>query len=102
MPQGQEQDFEQWRHDFFELAIKCDNEEMVNAINSVKERPGLEAAQKRFVEDNFNIFMYRRDATVAKASKEIRNLVKQELDRTNPGTTIMQHICATLDANPLL
>jgi len=107
-PDGQEQqsspekDFEQWKHDFYELSIKGDPNEMLTSIGSVRDRPGLEMTQRRFVQDNMQILLYRQDANVMKATKEIRNLIKEDLDRTNPGTTVMQHVTATLEKDQLL
>lgn len=95
------QDYEQWRHDFMEMAVKCDNEEIVNSLNSIRDHE-LEAHQRRFVEDNLQIFMFRRDANVLKASTEVRNLVKKDLDRTNPGTVLMQHLGEAFQKQPLL
>jgi hypothetical protein len=98
----QPQDFEQWRHDFLELSIKGDVEEMLSSINHIRSVEGLEFSQKKFIEDNFQILLYRQDPAIAKATKEIRNLIKQDLDRTNPGTTVMQHIAAALEKDPIL
>lgn len=100
--QNQEKDFESWRHDFFELAEKCDNDEMITSLKSVRNYPGLLPPQKKFIEDNFQIFMFRRDSNVLQASTAVRNLIKKDLDRINPGTTIMQHLCQALDEQPLL
>ena len=85
-----------------EFAEKCDNTEMMNSINTVRDLPGLEAPQRKFVEDNFQIFAFRRDSNILKASTEIRNAIKKDLDRINPGTTVMQHLCQSLDEQPLL
>jgi hypothetical protein len=101
-PKSNDKDFEQWRHDFMEMAEKCDNTEMMNSINSVRDMPGLESPQRKFVEDNFQIFSFRRDSNILKASTEIRNNIKKDLDRINPGTTVMQHLCQALDEQPLL
>ena len=96
-----DKDYEQWKHEFMEAAVKADNEELIAMLNSVRDHE-LEAPQHKFVEDNFQIFTFRRDANVFKASKEIRNNVKKDLDRTNPGTTLMQHLGQALEQQPLL
>jgi hypothetical protein len=96
-----EKDFEQWRHEFFDLAIKCDPNELISSVRHVRDRE-LEPSQRKFVEDNLAISLYRQDANIAKASQEIRNLIKKDLDRINPGTTVMQHITATLEKMPVL
>lgn len=99
--QPEAKDYEQWRHDFFDLAIKGDPAELISAISMVRERE-LEAPQRKFVEDNLSISLYRQDANIDKASREIRTLIKKDLDQINPGTTIMQHITAVLDKTIVL
>lgn len=100
--QKNDQDFEQWKHEFLQLAIKADTEEMIDAIGAIRDREGLEPSQRKFVEDNLNILLYRRDGTIENVSKQIRKLIKEDLDRTNPGTTIMQHIMSQIEAEPVL
>ena len=95
--QGQAKDFEVWRHEFFELAKKGDTGQMIDAIGVVRDRPGLGAPQKKFVEDNLQIWMYRQD--IEQQADQIRKLVNKDFDITNPGTTLMQHICAVMEEN---
>lgn len=99
--QNANSDYESWKHDFMEAAIKCDNEELVTLLKAIRDRD-LEASQRKFVEDNIQIFMFRRDDNVFKASTQIRNAVKKDLDRTNPGTTLMQHFNQAIEQQPLL
>jgi len=94
-------DFHTWRRQFYDLAIKGDANEMLNAISQVRDRK-LDAAERRFVEDNFQILLLRQDANIDKASKEIRKKISEELDRNNPGVSVMQHIMNTLEAYPML
>lgn len=94
-------DFEQWRHDFLELSIKGDVANMLDSIGAVQNNH-LELTQRKFVEDNLRILLYRQEANVAKASKEIRSLIKDDLDRTNPGTTVMQHVMSVVEKDPIL
>jgi len=94
-------DFDTWRRDFFDLAIKGDTNQMLNAIGQVRDRD-LGASERRFVEDNFQILLLRQDANIDKASKEIRKKITEELDRNNPGVSVMQHITNTLEAYPML
>lgn len=97
-----EKDFEQWKHDFCELSIKGNVEEMLSAISQVNERTGLEPSQRRFIGDNMQILLYRQDANVLNGTKQIRNLIKEDLDRTNPGTTLMQHLMSVVEKDLLL
>ena len=104
MPEGISDDgadFEDWRQEFFDLAIKADTNDMIDAIGQVRDRQ-LDAAQRRFVEDNLEVVLFRQDANLDKASKEIRKLISQELDRNYPSVSVMQHINNTLESYPLL
>lgn len=100
-PEDENKDYDQWRHQFMELAVRAENEELINMLTSVQDNE-MEASERKFVEDNLQIFMYRRDSNVLKASNVIRNAIKKDLDRTNPGTTLMQHLGKALDEQPLL
>lgn len=94
-------DFHTWRRDFFELAIKGDTNEMIDAINQMRDRD-LGPTERRFVEDNLQILLLRQDSNVDRASKEIRKKITEELDRNNPGVSVMQHIMNTLESYPML
>lgn len=94
-------DFEDWKTDFFKLAQRGDVMKMLDSIGEVRDQ-NLGPSQRKFVEDNLQILLFRQDANIDKASKEIRKLIKQELDRNSPAVTVMQHITNTLEAYPLL
>jgi hypothetical protein len=91
-----DKDFWKWKKEFFELSIKGNTEDMLNSIKLV-DTEGLESSQLKFLSDNMQILLYRQDANIAKASKEIRKLMKTDLDRSNPATSIMQHITNVLE-----
>jgi hypothetical protein len=95
------EDFEAWRANYFELAIKGDTNEMIDALGQVRDRQ-LDAQQRRFVEDNMQVVLLRQDANFDKAAKEIRKQISQELDRNNPSVSLMQHIMATLETYPII
>lgn len=95
--EGQGQDFATWRKTFFKLAVKGDPVEMMNSLEAIREQTGLTAPQRKFVEDNWNILVLRQNANIDKASKEIRKLIKQNLDRNNPAVSIMQHMTNVLE-----
>lgn len=99
---AENKDFEQWKHDFCELSIKNDVEGMIDSISQVRMRPGLEPFQRKFVEDNLQVLLYRREVNVQQANKEIRNLIKKDLDKTNPGTTIMSHFVSVIQKDQML
>lgn len=96
-----DRDFEEWKNDYFELAIKGDTTEMINALRQVVKKP-LDPTQNKFVYDNSQIQLFREDANVEKASKEIRKLMKDNLDENYPATSTMQHITETLEKYPML
>ena len=57
MPDGisdESQDFDTWQREFFELSIKGDTNDMLDAISQVRDR-NLTAANRRFVEDNLDV-----------------------------------------------
>lgn len=95
--EGGNQDYEQWKKTFFKLAIKGDPVEMMNALEPIREQQGLTAPQRKFVEDNWNILVLRQNANIDKASKEVRKLIKQNLDRNNPAVSVMQHMTNVLE-----
>lgn len=102
MPEiAEEKDFEIWRRDFFDLAIKGDPNEMMDAINQVRDRD-LSPTQRKFVEDNFQILLLRQDANIDEATKEIRKLISKEMDLHSPGVVLLRHLNETLESHPLL
>lgn len=94
-------DFEEWKTDFFKLSVKGDTPKMLDSIGQIRDG-ALNAPQRKFVEDNVQVLLCRQDANVEKASREIRKLIKQELDRNHPAVSVMQHVVNTLDSYPLL
>lgn len=99
---GEDEDFEQWKNKFFKAAVKGDANELIDILNEVRELENLQPYQRKFVEDNFNIQLLRLNANVDKASKEIRNNLKQNLDRNNPATSVVNHITDVLTQEQLL
>jgi hypothetical protein len=96
-----DKDFEEWRTEYFKLAIKGDTEEMLQSLKQMGKRE-LDATQNKFVLDNIQIMYIREDSNVEKASKEIRKLVKDSLDENYPATSLMQHITSALEKLPVL
>lgn len=90
-------DFEKWRGEFVELSQSADTKDMLDSIRPWVAKPNLEPPQAKFVSDNYQILLYREDATVDKAMKETRGLIRKNIDRTYPGTSIMQHLTATIE-----
>lgn len=97
MPEEREEkDFETWKTEFFKLAIRGDVGKMIDSINEVRD-DDLEIAQRKFVEDNLQILFLRQDANIDKASKEIRRLIKDQLDQNSPGVSIIQHLSSVVE-----
>lgn len=94
-------DFESWKNKYFKESIKGDTSALIDMINQVRERD-LNPYQEKFVEDNLNIQLIRNNANVDRAAREIRKLLKQQLDRNNPSTSVVTHIFNTLESDPIL
>jgi len=80
---GEEVDFEKWKKDFIVATTKGDVEELKQMLLDVRERD-LDPYQRKFVEDNYQIILLRENANIDEASKDIRRLLKEEVDHNNP------------------
>lgn len=96
-----EEDFEVWKIQYVKESIKGDPHALANMIMKVRDRE-LDAYPRKFVEDNLDINFLRQNANLFEASTEVRKLIKKDLDRTNPGTSVVNHLTSILDQNPLL
>ena len=96
-----EQDFEQWKDAYFKETVKGDVNKLVDMIHQVRDLD-LDAYPRKFVEDNLQVCFLRQNANVDKASKEIRKLVKDDLDQNNPSVSLVNHIISTMEAMPEL
>lgn len=94
-------DFEQWKKEFMNSAIKGDVQEMKSLIMDVRDRH-LDSYQRKFVEDNLQVIFLREHSNIEKASKEIKKMIKDDLDHNNPGTSVANHIVDVLQTQPLL
>jgi len=100
--QGGTDDFEVWRSNYFKESIKGDTNKLIDMLNEKRDKEDLQEIQRKFVNDNFNIQLLRQNANIDKASKEIRKLLKDQLDQNNPSTSVVSHIYNTLSAIPQL
>jgi hypothetical protein len=96
-----EKDFEQWKDTYFRESIKGDVSKLVDLIHQVRDLD-LDSYPRKFVEDNLQVCFLRQHANIEKASKEIRKLVKDDLDRNNPSVSLVNHIFNTLQTMPEL
>ena len=102
MPQEKEElDFEAWKKKFIVDSTKGDVAELKSEILEVRDRD-LDPYQRKFVEDNLQILFLRENSNIDKASKEIRKLMKEELDHNNPASTMVNHMAKVLEQQPLL
>jgi hypothetical protein len=99
---GEEKDFEVWKSNYFKESIKGDAAMLVELLSPLRNREGLEPYQRKFVDDNWNVQLVRQNANVAEASKQIRKAVRDQLDRNNPATSVVNHVFNTLQTVPTL
>jgi hypothetical protein len=95
-------DFEVWKNTYLRESIKGDTNKLLDFIGQIRDKEGLHPYQKKFIEDNLNIQLIRQNSNVEKASKEIRKLIKEQLDKNNPATSVVSHLHSVLDTVPTL
>lgn len=104
MPDEQESyedDFEQWKEKFISESKKGDPMRLLDLLDMIKDRE-LEAQSRKFVDDNLDINYIRQNPLVYQPSAKIRSLMKQDLDRNLPATSILRHITSVLEEVPLV
>ena len=100
MPEEKEEvGFEEWQDLFFRESTKGDVGKLIDLIHKVRDND-LDAYPRKFVEDNLQVCFLRQHANIDKASKEIRKLIKDELDQNNPAKSICQHMNSALQTTP--
>jgi hypothetical protein len=99
--QMDEQDFEKWKDSYFKETVKGDVNRLIDLIHQVRDLD-LDSYPRKFVEDNLQVCFLRQHANVDKAAKEIRKLVKEDLDQNNPSVSMVNHIINTLQQMPEL
>jgi hypothetical protein len=97
----QDQNFEDWKNNYFRESIKGDVSKLIEMIQQVRDTE-LDSYPRKFVEDNLQICFLRQHANIEKASKEIRKLIRDNLDRNNPSVSLVNHIDSTLQTMPEL
>ncbi|RDJ35659.1 MAG: hypothetical protein DWQ19_12640 [Crenarchaeota archaeon] len=95
-------DFESWKNDYLKESIKGDTQKLIDMLSMVRDKKGLQPVQKKFVDDNWNVQLIRQNSNVDKASKDIRRNIKDQLDRNNPATSVVNHMSAVLETDPIL
>lgn len=104
MPEDKQEsdDFEMWKSTYFKESTKGDSNKLLNLISPMRDKEVLEPYQRKFIEDNWNIQTLRLNANVLQASKSIRKNIKEQLDKNNPATSIVNHIIRVIDTMPHL
>lgn len=99
--QGEDDDFEVWRANYVKESIKGDPNKLIEMIMKIRDHD-LDPYPRKFVEDNLDVCFLRQNANIFQASNEIRKLLKKDFDRTNPATTVINHITSIMEQSPLL
>lgn len=91
------EDFEIWKSNYFKESIKGDADKLMEMMSPMREKE-LEPYQRKFVEDNWNVQLLRMNSNISEASKQIRKMVRDQLDKNNPATSLANHIVNTLES----
>jgi hypothetical protein len=104
MPEEKDEspDFEVWKSNFFKESTKGDASKLMDMISPMRDKETLEPYQRKFVDDNWNIQLLRMNSNVVAASKQIRKSIREQLDKNNPSTSVVNHIYNTLESVPSL
>jgi len=103
MPEeNKDEDFEIWKSNYFKESIKADSSKLMDMLSPMRDKEELQPYQRRFVEDNWNIQLLRTNANIADVSKQIRKSIREQLDKNNPATSVVNHIFNSLQSMPNL
>ena len=104
MPENQADtgDFENWKKAYFKESIAGNVNKLREMLNDVRDRDNLMSHQEKFINDQWNIILIRENSNIDNASKQIRKLIKEQLDKNNPATTVVNHITDTLSNDQYL
>lgn len=103
MPEEKEElDFEVWKSNYFKESIKGDANKLMEMISPMRDKDTLEPYQRKFLEDNWNVQLLRNNSNVGEASKQVRKSIREQLDRNNPATSVVNHMVNTLESIPQL
>jgi hypothetical protein len=99
---NEEPDFEVWKSNYFKETVKGNPNELIDMLTPVRDSDNLQPYQRKFVEDNYNIQLIRLNSNISDASKLIKKHIREQLDKNNPATSIVNHIANVLDTMPHL
>lgn len=92
------ENFESWKITFFKESIHSDVNSLIESINKIRDE-NLDSYQRKFVEDNLQILFLRQNSNIEKANKEIRKLIRSELDENNPSVSLINHLDSVFKKN---
>jgi hypothetical protein len=90
-----EGNFETWKLEYFKNSVKGDVGLLMDGIHQIRDME-LDSYPRKFVEDNLQILFLRQHSNIEKASKEIRKLIRSELDQNNPSVSLSKHLFTVL------
>jgi len=93
--------FESWKINFFKDSISSNTNDLIESINKIRDE-NLDAYQRKFVEDNLQILFLKQNSNIEKANKELRKLIRAELDENNPSVSIVNHLEGVFKKTPEL
>lgn len=93
--------FDEWQDGFMRETTKGDVNKLIDMIQQIRDED-LDSYPRKFIEDNLQICFLRQHSNIDKASKEIRKLVKGELDQNSPAGSLSKHISSVLQTMPEL
>lgn len=96
--QPEDQDFHVWKHNFEKESIKGDVSKMKSMLSMMRKRD-LNSYQSRYVRDNWNIILLREYANINAVSKDIRRMIKDQIDRNNPATSVANYMTQALESH---
>lgn len=95
------ENFDEWQDGFMRETTKGDVNKLIDMIQQIRDED-LDSYPRKFIEDNLQICFLRQHSNIDKASKEIRKLVKGELDQNSPAGSLSKHISSVLQTMPEL
>lgn len=103
MPEEEDEsrDFENWKITYVKESIKGDPNALEQLILKIRAKE-MDPYPRKFVEDNLQICFLRQHQDILIPSKKIRDLIKKQLDRNLPATTVVSHITEVLKTSPFV
>jgi hypothetical protein len=85
------ENFESWKLGYFKDSVSMGTSDLIESINKIRDE-NLDSYQRKFIEDNLQILFLKQNANIEKANKELRKLIREELDENTPGVSVATHL----------